>query len=342
MATGATTNLNLTTVEADDQLPEAVVKANFEVLDQYVAATEMTNKSGSQVTAGDVVVSYTSTDSAFQKTTTASHKQVVGVVQETIADAAAGIVKHYGTSTVKVTGATSRGDWLRTSTTAGKADPVTQTDPPAGAFAIALTSGSSTVTAMLLSVASASTAALTTGAGTDASAVNPIHYDTTNLYLKLWNGSASVPSTTRHLFARKTAETQKVNNSTVLVNDDTLSVAIGANEVWSIDLYSRVISDATADFKTAWDIPAAATIAGIGHHHDSGGGSTTVGDSIVADATGVAWASASAGPFIHEEHVLVTNGANAGTVRFQWAQNTGAVVDTYVRTGSYLVAHRVA
>ena len=155
MATGATTNLNLVTVEADDQLPESVVKANFEVLDQYVAATEMTNKSGSQVTAGDVVVAYTSTDNAFATTTTGANVKVVGVVQETIADAAAGIVKHYGTSTVKVTAATSRGDWLVTSTTAGKAAPSAAATPPSGAFAIALTAsvGAGTITAALLSTA---------------------------------------------------------------------------------------------------------------------------------------------------------------------------------------------
>jgi hypothetical protein len=230
MATALTTNLGLTTVEADDQVPEALTKDNFEILDQYVAATEMTNKSGAQVTAGDVVVADTTANNSFTTTTTASNPKVVGVVQETIANAAAGIVKHYGTSTVKVTGATSRGDWLRTSTTVGQADPVTSTNPPSGAFAIALSSsaGAGTVTAILLATATlgtlilpssaapatttegyiewdsdddvivvgtgsaAKTIGMKTGAGLAATAAAPLAYDTTTGTFKVWDGSASV------------------------------------------------------------------------------------------------------------------------------------------------------
>jgi hypothetical protein len=59
MATDTTDNLGLTTVEAGDRLPETVSKDNFEILDQYVAATAMTNKSGSQRSAGDVVIADT-------------------------------------------------------------------------------------------------------------------------------------------------------------------------------------------------------------------------------------------------------------------------------------------
>ena len=155
MATGATTNLALTTVEADDQLPEAVVKANFEILDQYVAATRLTNKSAAQRTAGDVVVVDTTTNDSFTTTVTAGYQKFSGIVQETIAVGSAGIVKHYGVTTVKVTDATSRGDWLTTSTTAGSALSTTATDPPAGSFAIALSSsvGAGTVTAMLIAAA---------------------------------------------------------------------------------------------------------------------------------------------------------------------------------------------
>lgn len=157
MATGTTTNLGLSTVEANDQLPEALTKANIETLDSYVAATSMTNKSGSQRVAGEVVVVDTTTNSSYTTTTTAGHAKVAGVVQATTANNAAGIVKHYGTSLVQVTGTTARGDWLTTSTTAGKALPTTASSPPAGAFAIALTAvtGVGTVTAMLISAAGA-------------------------------------------------------------------------------------------------------------------------------------------------------------------------------------------
>ena len=153
MTQGSTTNLLLATVQASDTLPEAVVKANFELIDTYVAATRMTNKSGGTLISGTVVVPGT-TDSSVNTTTTANNAKTVGVAQETIANDAAGIVKHYGTSIVRVTGTTAIGDWLVTSATPGQATPITQANPPNGAFAIALTArtGAGTITALLLSV----------------------------------------------------------------------------------------------------------------------------------------------------------------------------------------------
>lgn len=152
MAEAQTTNLQLTTVQANDRLPESVSKTNFERLDSYVGATRLTNKSGAQVTAGDVVIADITTDSSFTTTTTAGHQKVAGVAQETIANNSAGVVKHHGTSQVKVTAATARGDWLTTSATLGQALPSSAADAPAGTFAIALTStaGAGTVTALLL------------------------------------------------------------------------------------------------------------------------------------------------------------------------------------------------
>lgn len=153
MTLGSTTNLELTTAQARDVLPEEITKDNFESLDQYVAATRLTNKSGGTVIAGTVVVPG-SVDNSFTTTTTASNPKVIGVVQESIDNDAAGILKHYGTTTVRVNATTAIGDWLVTSSSAGVAAPVTQTNPPNGAFAMALTArtGAGTVVALLLSV----------------------------------------------------------------------------------------------------------------------------------------------------------------------------------------------
>lgn len=153
MTLGSTTNLELTTAQARDVLPEEITKDNFESLDQYVAATRLTNKSGGTVIAGTVVVPG-SADNSFTTTTTASNPKVIGVVQESIDNDADGILKHYGTTTVRVNATTAIGDWLVTSSSAGVAAPVTQTNPPNGAFAMALTArtGAGTVTALLLSV----------------------------------------------------------------------------------------------------------------------------------------------------------------------------------------------
>lgn len=153
MATGSTTNLGLTTVQTGDVLPEAAVKANFETLDNYVAAKKLTNKSGLTVAANSVVIADTTTDSSYTTTTVANKTNVIGVTQTSAAANALAIVKQYGVVSVLVTGATSRGDWLTTSTTAGQAvATAAASTAPTGVFAIALsaTVGAGTVTAIMI------------------------------------------------------------------------------------------------------------------------------------------------------------------------------------------------
>lgn len=155
MTAGATTNLGLVTADSGDILPEAITKANWTAIDAYVAARSLTNKSGATVAANSVVIVDTTTDSSFTTTVSAGNSKVVGVTQASIVNGAAGIVKQYGVTSVLVTGTTTRGDFLTTSTTAGQALPVTGGTPPAGAFAIALSActGAGTVTALLITAA---------------------------------------------------------------------------------------------------------------------------------------------------------------------------------------------
>ena len=98
-----------------------------------------TNKSGAQRVLGDVVVVDTSNDDAFTTTTTEGHTSVLGVVVETIAINASGKVVTGGyITTITVDAATSRGSFLKTSTTAGKATP--SSSFVKGCFAIAMSS----------------------------------------------------------------------------------------------------------------------------------------------------------------------------------------------------------
>lgn len=114
----------------------------------------LTNKSGATRAVGDVVIQDTGNDSAFTTTVVEASPLVIGVVGESIANDASGIVQNRGPMAgVKVTGAVSRGDYLVTSTTAVRAKScgtVWQT----GVFALALTAaagpGAGTVTAQLL------------------------------------------------------------------------------------------------------------------------------------------------------------------------------------------------
>lgn len=114
----------------------------------YRNMDKLTNKSGASVTTGDVVVVDTTADKGFDTTETEGATTVIGVVAEaisggdgatqTIADDAAGWIQLLGHHrSVKVTGATTRGQYLKASTTTGKATPVT--GQQRGVFALALT-----------------------------------------------------------------------------------------------------------------------------------------------------------------------------------------------------------
>lgn len=107
-----------------------------------------TNRSGSSVSAGDVVIIDTANASSVKKTTTASSPLAFGVVLIGAADAASCVVITEGyCPALTVTGSTSIGQYLITSTTSGKADPITAI--ATGAFAVALTSSATSVAAQI-------------------------------------------------------------------------------------------------------------------------------------------------------------------------------------------------
>ncbi|GAH86627.1 unnamed protein product, partial [marine sediment metagenome] len=98
----------------------------------------LTNKSGGSLSEGAVVIIDTTADDAFTTTTTSQNKKVVGVVAETVADGAAGRVITNGYVPVLATdAATSRGDYLHASGSAGKATPSATLIQ--GVFGVALT-----------------------------------------------------------------------------------------------------------------------------------------------------------------------------------------------------------
>ena len=97
----------------------------------------LTNKSGGSLAEGIIAIFDTTADDAFTTTTTAKDKKVIGVLAETIADDAEGrvIINGY-VPVLTVDAATSRGNYLYSSTSAGKATPSASLVP--GVFGIAL------------------------------------------------------------------------------------------------------------------------------------------------------------------------------------------------------------
>lgn len=142
---------------------------------------------------------------------------------------------------------------------------------------------------------------------------------------------------------RKTAD-ETVLNSAVLQNDDHLLLAIAASEVWAVDFVFIVTGaiSATPDFKFAVTVPVAAACSyGLTAEVANAATATDVGTAIPATAMSVDIAIGEVK--LVRVRVVVTNGANAGNVQLQWAQNAATVDESItVKANSYLIAHKLA
>lgn len=144
-------------------------------------------------------------------------------------------------------------------------------------------------------------------------------------------------------FVRKTAD-ETVNNSATLQNDDVLLAALVANEVVAFICQIFYSSGGTPDFKFTFTVPALATIV----WNVTSGIARGTGGAVALQANIVA----SAGPYSIDgfgapDPVCVTvvgtvvNGANAGNLQLQWAQDVATVADTKVLTNSWLRVEHV-
>jgi hypothetical protein len=114
----------------------------------------LTNKSGSGQSASVVVIIDTTNDSAFTTVSVSGSTKPVGVVFDaTINNNSSGNVQYRGIITVNVQGNVTRGDYLRTSSTTGRAEDAGGLATVNGVFGIALTGyaggGGGTVSAFL-------------------------------------------------------------------------------------------------------------------------------------------------------------------------------------------------
>jgi hypothetical protein len=128
---------------------------------------------------------------------------------------------------------------------------------------------------------------------------------------------------------------ETVNNSTTLQNDDDLFFTIAASEKWTVEIVCKIVSNATPDFKVFFTAPAGATfnfvtLQSVGTVALVPWASTA--QSIITDAT----ATGNIG--IVKAYVI--NSTTAGTVNFQWAQNTAEASNTILKAGSFMIANR--
>lgn len=139
----------------------------------------------------------------------------------------------------------------------------------------------------------------------------------------------------------KTAD-ETVNNSNTLQNDDHLFLAIAANEIWAFELFLMYAGTQPNDYglKVAFTTPTGATGYYTGISYSFVGGGRDV-QTATALTTTLGYLSQSGNGGIVIKGVIV-NSSNAGNLQLQWAQTVAAAVNTTVKLGSYLIAHKLA
>lgn len=130
---------------------------------------------------------------------------------------------------------------------------------------------------------------------------------------------------------RKSAD-ESVTSSTTLQNDDELKIPIQANEKVVVRFVLLVDVQGAVGIKVAVTVPSGATMdagvvaVGTGNVPVVGVGSTS-GSAIIATTPGYALT-------VIYVDVTVSNGATAGDVQLQWAQNTSSGTASKVLRGS--------
>ena len=136
-------------------------------------------------------------------------------------------------------------------------------------------------------------------------------------------------------FLAKSAD-ETVNNSDVMQNDDTFSFAVSANTKYIWRMHVIVTGATNADWKFQFTGPAAPTAAyygSMGCFEFAAGVTPAVQASALSTSLTVGMSTTFA---VLSINGILQNGANAGTLQFQWAQATAQVSDTKVLAGSYL------
>jgi len=167
---------------------------------------------------------------------------------------------------------------------------------------------------------------------------------------KVWIGVGGVPAegAAGPTIVRKTAD-KTLNNVAVLENDNHLLMAIGANEVWQIDIFILCMGNATADIQFGFSYPVDCLI----YWGLVGAGDTTHmktwGHSATSDTPSLKVQTENQVEGIHATlktgyrlSLIVISGANAGNINLQWAQAAAQVGDTIVYENSCIVAHQLA
>lgn len=141
--------------------------------------------------------------------------------------------------------------------------------------------------------------------------------------------------------------TETVTGSTTMQNDDDfVNVALAANKVYRIQLLITALASTTGDIATQFVLGGGAAQKAakhsIGPELASASGAATLANLAVVNATSpISFGLTTSGVNIQQEFLVeTTTSGTAGTVTFQWAQNSNAG-NTQLTNSSYMIITEV-
>lgn len=137
------------------------------------------------------------------------------------------------------------------------------------------------------------------------------------------------------LAGRKTSDQNVGPSNTTLQDVTECGLVVEANAVYAFGLYLQYSSNATADIKIGWSVPAGTT-GDYGFSAFNTSGTWTVGRATFLSTAGFDGANT----YASLEGSFIT--VDSGTVQFQAAQNTSTAVSTLVEAGTLFIAQRIA
>lgn len=146
---------------------------------------------------------------------------------------------------------------------------------------------------------------------------------------------------TGNTLVRKPAN-EDVISSTTFQNDDHLVIALAANEIWEFEAYviCTTNNDANPDIKWTFTVPTGASINWVSSFQE---GSNAIAEKQIVTATATSITnpiSAGTPTCLIKIRGFVANGANAGSLQFQWAQVNADTSYTRVQANSFMKAGR--
>lgn len=163
-----------------------------------------------------------------------------------------------------------------------------------------------------------------------------------------WVADTALPANAvQHAFARKTVDQSvtSADTGTTLVDCTGLTFAVAANDIWEYEFVIYYQAAVAGDLKLLATVPASPVAHAVGAIGTSINGVAGQANPGFWGATNAAVAATIGGgdatKLIAVYKGLLRNGANAGNVQLQMAQNTASATATTVFTDSYVKAHRI-